>query len=56
MKRWMNFQIDGINKTTINNTAITDKGLVEIAIAGTLQSLNLVGTKITVQGVMQLKN
>ena len=47
--------LTNLTRLHLNNTSITDKGIVFLQPLPNLQYLNLVGTKVTAQGLMQLK-
>ena len=49
-------QLTNLTRLQLDNTLITDKGLVSFKSLVNLQYLNLVGTKVTPQGVIQLKS
>jgi uncharacterized membrane protein/mono/diheme cytochrome c family protein len=49
-------QLTNLTRLQLENTPITDIGLVSLESLVNLQYLNLVGTKVTAQGVIQLKN
>lgn len=48
--------LTNLTRLQLNNTSITDKGIVFLQPLSNLQYLNLVGTKVTSQGLIQLKS